>query len=74
MKKMIIDMYKYLENNKLNHKHYFFCVRKYYYEPLETHVYLYKANLKECEDFIEQDKNKIRLTGEPDYEICFDKR
>lgn len=71
---MIIDMHKYLEKNNLNSEHYYFCVRKYYYDPLETTIFLYKASLKECEDFIKQDKKKIRLTGDPDYEICFDKR
>ena len=71
---MIIDMKKHLEKNNLNPEQYYFCVRKYYYDPLETHVLLYKASFKECEKFIEDDKKKIRLTGEPEYEICFDKR
>ena len=53
---MIIDMKKHLVKNNLNPEQYYFCVRKYYYDPLETHVFLYKASFKECERFIKDDK------------------
>tara|TARA_R110001592_G_scaffold208797_1_gene459824 strand:+ start:1531 stop:1761 length:231 start_codon:yes stop_codon:yes gene_type:complete len=72
----IIDMKKYLKNNNLNKNNYYYCIRKIYYNPTETHYILYKASFDDCEEFIKQDKKKTRGYGpnELTYEICFDKR